>query len=91
VPSHLRAEVNERYDAVALAVALQDDHEARQPADDADAPWLCAQAARKELALRKFIRAAIYTGMGEFIELLNGIKSAVAYAQLIPISISSSE
>jgi geranylgeranyl diphosphate synthase type I len=29
---------------------------------------------RKEKALRKFIRAAVYTGIGEFIELLNGIK-----------------
>jgi geranylgeranyl diphosphate synthase type I len=31
--------------------------------------------ARKELALRKFIQAAIYTGMGEFIELLCAVKS----------------
>ena len=29
---------------------------------------------RKEMALKKFIRAAIYTGSGEFIELLCGIK-----------------
>ena len=29
---------------------------------------------RKEKALRQFIRAAIYTGMGEFIELLGGTK-----------------
>lgn len=29
---------------------------------------------RKEKALRKFIEAAIYTGSGEFIEILNGIK-----------------
>ena len=31
-------------------------------------------AGRKERALRKFIEAAIYTGSGEFIELLSGIK-----------------
>lgn len=31
-------------------------------------------AARKEKALKKFIEAAIYTGSGEFIELLNGTK-----------------
>lgn len=30
--------------------------------------------ARKEKALRKFIQTAVYTGMGEFIELLGGIK-----------------
>jgi geranylgeranyl diphosphate synthase type I len=30
--------------------------------------------ARKELALRQFIRAALYTGSGEFMELLAGIK-----------------
>ncbi|MFH1046312.1 MAG: polyprenyl synthetase family protein [Candidatus Omnitrophota bacterium] len=29
---------------------------------------------RKEKALRRFIQAAVYTGMGEFIELLGGIK-----------------
>lgn len=32
-------------------------------------------AQRKELALKKFIEAALYTGSGEFLELLNGIKS----------------
>lgn len=32
-------------------------------------------ATRKEKALRNFIRAAIYTGTGEFIELLYGIKN----------------
>jgi len=30
---------------------------------------------RKEMALKKLIKAALYTGSGEFIELLNGIKS----------------
>lgn len=30
---------------------------------------------RKENALKKFIQAAIYTGMGEFIEILSGIKN----------------
>ena len=30
---------------------------------------------RKEMALRKFIEAAIYTGAGEFIEILSGIKN----------------
>ena len=29
---------------------------------------------RKEIALKKFIKAAMYTGSGEFIELINGIK-----------------
>lgn len=33
------------------------------------------EAGRKEKALKKFIEAAIYTGCGEFIELLNGIKN----------------
>jgi geranylgeranyl diphosphate synthase, type I len=32
-------------------------------------------AVRKEKALKKFIEAAIYTGSGEFIELLSGIKN----------------
>ncbi|MGD9015681.1 MAG: polyprenyl synthetase family protein [Candidatus Omnitrophota bacterium] len=31
--------------------------------------------ARKEKALKKFIEAAIYTGSGEFIELINGVKN----------------
>lgn len=31
---------------------------------------------RKEIALKKFIEAAVYTGSGEFIELLYGIKEA---------------
>lgn len=32
------------------------------------------QEKRKERALKKFIEAAIYTGSGEFIEILNGVK-----------------
>jgi geranylgeranyl diphosphate synthase type I len=36
------------------------------------------QEKRKERALRKFIEAAIYTGSGEFIEILNGIKDIEA-------------
>jgi hypothetical protein len=30
---------------------------------------------RKEMALRKLIEAAIYTGSGEFLELISGIKN----------------
>lgn len=33
------------------------------------------EKSRKEQALKKFIEAAIYTGSGEFIEILNGIKN----------------